>query len=732
MKYNILCAAVCLIGFFASMPSLAACPQIPAINRTPTAGSPFATGNRDVTRMDTQTSDNVRITGGCVDWPGLGLAVFDPVKQHQAPIDGVSDAAAQINAALAACSGAGGGRVVMQPRRYVVTSADLDVPAGCTLEMSGPTMHQDGPNNIAQPALVLATTRTINLSGSLRHIAVFQQGIGTLTGVQDTYNQVNAFSGTAVTTQADDTQIEDALIVGFGTCIDNTNHQRPYFRHLRLYCKNGINFDEVHDVAHVSDVHGWPFFFANSGFTNETQTITGAADNGAGLIRLTVGSTADLATGNPITVRGVGGFLGANGNWTITVVDGTHVDLQGSNSTSVTATGTFASDETMATVPSLAGIWYGMDVAGTNIAGGTTVRTIDWDKKAVWLSAATTGAGPQTLTFSSGAYTSGGTLFFDATSAPLETFISVTNSEETHFTDIFQYGWNVGYYVGAEAIWATFVSASCDSFDDPTRICMLWDSTSRFAQWIGGEGGGNGVTLVDKSTRGVNSVIGVSFREGKALYSTPYVTASLQGSGDSQLRSILGSGTNAASITGNIMIYSGAGKKSIGGIMPHLDIYPQNRSVARDLMILAPDTVLDPASPFSYKQANFTPALQFGGASAGTYVAQQGQALLQWPYMLADFSIKLSAKSANTGVAAITGLPASCGASPSGSGVALVNFDPSVGLTGAPYVKQVDSSSTLTLVQTAAAAPASITDANFANDSGVRGSFRCMLLWTQR
>ncbi|MBP6228531.1 MAG: hypothetical protein KA472_11415 [Pseudomonadales bacterium] len=58
--------------------------------------------------------------------------------------------------------------------------------------------------------------------------------------------------------------------------------------------------------------------------------ITGAADNGSGLIRLTVSSTAALTTGDVKTVSSVGGVTAANATWAITVVDGTHIDLQGS------------------------------------------------------------------------------------------------------------------------------------------------------------------------------------------------------------------------------------------------------------------------------------------------------------------------------------------------------------------------------------------------------------------
>lgn len=64
--------------------------------------------------------------------------------------------------------------------------------------------------------------------------------------------------------------------------------------------------------------------------SNAALTITGAANNGSGLIRLTVGSTSTFATSQKKTVLDVLGTTEANGTWTITVVDATHIDLQGS------------------------------------------------------------------------------------------------------------------------------------------------------------------------------------------------------------------------------------------------------------------------------------------------------------------------------------------------------------------------------------------------------------------
>lgn len=59
-------------------------------------------------------------------------------------------------------------------------------------------------------------------------------------------------------------------------------------------------------------------------------SVSGAANNGSGLVRLTVSSTSGWTTGDYKSVSGVTGTTEANGHWTVTVIDGTHIDLQGS------------------------------------------------------------------------------------------------------------------------------------------------------------------------------------------------------------------------------------------------------------------------------------------------------------------------------------------------------------------------------------------------------------------
>lgn len=58
-----------------------------------------------------------------------------------------------------------------------------------------------------------------------------------------------------------------------------------------------------------------------------TPTISGAASNGSGGTRLTVSSTANMATGQTWLVNGVVGTTEANGHFPVTVIDASHVDI---------------------------------------------------------------------------------------------------------------------------------------------------------------------------------------------------------------------------------------------------------------------------------------------------------------------------------------------------------------------------------------------------------------------
>lgn len=69
------------------------------------------------------------------------------------------------------------------------------------------------------------------------------------------------------------------------------------------------------------------------------RTISNAANNGSGLIRLTVNTTNGMITGQAVTIGDVVGTTEANGNWTITVINLTTIDLVGSTFTNAYTSG---------------------------------------------------------------------------------------------------------------------------------------------------------------------------------------------------------------------------------------------------------------------------------------------------------------------------------------------------------------------------------------------------------
>jgi hypothetical protein len=69
------------------------------------------------------------------------------------------------------------------------------------------------------------------------------------------------------------------------------------------------------------------------------KAITGAANNGSGLIRITA-TAHTFATGDFITISGVGGTTEANAvNWRITVITANTFDLVGSTFTNTYTSG---------------------------------------------------------------------------------------------------------------------------------------------------------------------------------------------------------------------------------------------------------------------------------------------------------------------------------------------------------------------------------------------------------
>ncbi len=129
-------------------------------------------------------------------------------------------------------------------------------------------------------------------------------------------------------------------------------------------------------------------------------------------VRLTVASTTGMTTGDVRTVFGIVGTTEANGTWTITVIDATHIDLQGTTFANLYTSGGAVNGKWDATntnnwVTTSGGTNYGQTVPGTSDAvtldgssGGGTVTVNGPNSGAVTVQSITCGAFTGTLDFS--------------------------------------------------------------------------------------------------------------------------------------------------------------------------------------------------------------------------------------------------------------------------------------------------------------------------------------------
>jgi hypothetical protein len=81
-------------------------------------------------------------------------------------------------------------------------------------------------------------------------------------------------------------------------------------------------------ITDETNINGPPYSASEK--APDTLTISGAADNGSGLVRLTVNDTTGMSSSASVTAAGLVHTTEGNGVWAVTVVDGTHLDLRGS------------------------------------------------------------------------------------------------------------------------------------------------------------------------------------------------------------------------------------------------------------------------------------------------------------------------------------------------------------------------------------------------------------------
>lgn len=255
--------------------------------------------------------------------------------------DGVTDDTANVNAATAAAGT--GGIVQFDPNKKYYIASSITVPDNVYLVGNvspGDLLPTWNFTNVT-PQLILGTTATVNIVNSgICGFAVVRKGVSLNPATaQSTIANVAAYTGTGITVGGSGSIIRDCVVVGHTLGIFCTLASRFHIKNVIGDCTSGLLIDNMHDI---SDIEGVTFTGqvgpASGGqFTN--IAITGAANNGSGVIRLAVASTSALLTGNKIWVTGIVGTTEANNTWTINVIDLTHVDLVGSTFTNAYVSG---------------------------------------------------------------------------------------------------------------------------------------------------------------------------------------------------------------------------------------------------------------------------------------------------------------------------------------------------------------------------------------------------------
>lgn len=368
---------------------------------------------------------------GAASGKTLGLTYY--ADQYGTVHNFVGDDSVPIQNAISAAIAAGGGTVVLGPYAYWGKSGSISVPRGVTLTCGSyyqpPSRVSSGgvPNYQNQAcSIYFAAGYSLLNSGQMSNLNIFSDLVhftpmdnsSTRTAMN---SYISSFTGTGVVIgngtlgSADGAIISNVAIGGFTDCLDIGQAGQVRVVDILGDCTNGLDVSQSYDDDFLRGNEFWPFLTAN--LTNVAQhwTISNIADNGSGLWRLTLSATEDITNGEELWVKPGGTAQGAAGKWTVTAIDSTHVDLQGSASVPTT-TGNTVSGQTYIPVASTANLQPGMTVSGSGIPSGATIGVVWRGVAAINLDQshpATATASGVTLTFGSATYTSGGTLAYD-------------------------------------------------------------------------------------------------------------------------------------------------------------------------------------------------------------------------------------------------------------------------------------------------------------------------------
>jgi hypothetical protein len=417
------------------------------------------------------------------------------VKDFGAVGDGVTDDTAAVQAALNAAAVTGGVTVrLVKGERYLIDSADLIIPVRCGIDggiaLGGQVF--DNPVNAGDysqlpTCLVINPTYTIKIQDSafLRGCNIARKGItNSSTSVRAGLDNVRAYAGTAITTDGNDSTIEDLFIIGFNYAYYADENQRLHVFNMQADCTNIFFFEAIHDVSRVVNCHFWNFMTGNQPYGNPTQTVSSFAAAPSGAIRVVTTAAHPYTTGDYVnlsTSLGTSANFTANKRWLITVVNSTTFDLDDS----VYATATFS--------------------PGTTFVYPTQL-------------------------FSRQGYVA-----------------TVTGASQVNFEDCFQFGWRQGVVLADSAdgnpAWCNFTAFGMDNYllaRDPDTVAISLTGNAFSSSFVGSWVSSYGKNLFVNMTTNLNQIAGffvgchfsqpspettgriVEIRSGKVLFSSTH------------------------------------------------------------------------------------------------------------------------------------------------------------------------------------------------------------------
>jgi hypothetical protein len=404
------------------------------------------------------------------------------VDDYGAAHDFVGDDAVAINAAIAAAVAAGGGRVILGPYAYWAQSASITVPSSVALTVDGHYQrYVVGADNTALPgSIYFPTGNSLLLQGgacvglALLNDIVHFSTPGTTRATVRAYAASFAGTGVKIGTGglpiiSNGSILRDCYIGGFdrGILIDRASN--VLVTDILGDCRKMLKIDQSLDDCYLSNIECIGQLTTGATGAHDAFAILGMADNGAGLIRLTLAANNVVNGENDLMVTAGTGGQGARGLWPgIVVVDATHVDLPGSAFTPVVNCTTTAGSQYVP-VASTANLQPGMTVTGSNIPAGATIGAVSYGLSAIFLDfdhkAAASGA--TSLTFNSTAYTpSSSTLRYEGAmrAGPAYDFV---RADGTRGNGIFAYGYQTAFAVGG----GVGMDISAMQADDFSALC---------------------------------------------------------------------------------------------------------------------------------------------------------------------------------------------------------------------------------------------------------------------